>query len=111
MYISRAHAVPCVLQYGRQNIENVRKRNGTRSHPDGEVGAEEERGSPAIHESSSTVTSSGKTQNGSVGNTVIARSKDSILVPDAENQKNHVEKTKLKNDDETSSTVDGKEVK
>lgn len=96
-----------MLQYGRQNIENVKKRNGTR---DPDVSVEEERGSPMIPESNSTVSSS-KMQNGSVGNTVIARSKDLILVPQPEmqNHKNHIEETKLKNDHETS-TIAGKEV-
>ncbi|XP_032676193.1 glycerol-3-phosphate acyltransferase 3 isoform X5 [Odontomachus brunneus] len=49
------------------------------------------------------VTSS-KMQNGSVGNTVIARSKDLILVPEpeAQNHKNHIDESKLENNCEMS---------
>lgn len=95
-----------VLQYGRQNIENVKKKNGTRDL-DEDLGTEEE--SPTITEHSSTITSL-KAQNGCVGNSVIARSKDLILVPepDAHNHKNHVDEANLTNDQ--TSTIDDKEV-
>ncbi|EZA55285.1 Glycerol-3-phosphate acyltransferase [Ooceraea biroi] len=95
--------------YGRQNIENVKKRNGSRD-PDKDSGVEEECESPAIMEKNLTVTSP-KTQNGCVGNSVIARSKDLILVPEpeAQNHKNHIDESKeLKNSHETS-TIDDKE--
>lgn len=98
-----------VLQYGRQNIESVRKRNGTWDSDD-DYNAEECK-SPAIPPKNSTVTSS-KMQNGSLGNTVIARSKDLILVPqpDAQNHKNHIDESKLENNCKVS-TVNNKEVK
>ncbi|RLU19996.1 hypothetical protein DMN91_006602 [Ooceraea biroi] len=98
-----------LFEYGRQNIENVKKRNGSRD-PDKDSGVEEECESPAIMEKNLTVTSP-KTQNGCVGNSVIARSKDLILVPEpeAQNHKNHIDESKeLKNSHETS-TIDDKE--
>lgn len=95
-----------VLQYGRQNIESVRKRNGTRD-PDKDLNTEEE--SPTITEKDSTVTSP-KMQNGNVSNSVIARSKDLILVPEPEmhNHKNHVEQSNLEDNHE--SMIHDKEV-
>lgn len=89
-----------VLQYGRQNIENVKKRNGNRD-------AEEEFESPTIMEKNSTITST-KAENGCAGNSVIARSKDFILVPEPEmhNHKNHVPESNLKNDQQETSTID-----
>ncbi|XP_071577075.1 glycerol-3-phosphate acyltransferase 4 isoform X4 [Temnothorax nylanderi] len=94
-----------LFEYGRQNIESVRKRNGTRD-PD-EALIEEE--SPTITEKDSTVTSP-KMQNGNVSNSVIARSKDLILVPEPEmhNHKNQVDESSLKNNHE-SSIIDDKE--
>lgn len=93
-----------VLQYGRQNIESVRKKNGTRD-PDEDLNVEE---SPTITEKDST---SPKIQNGNVSNSVIARSKDLILVPEPEmhNHKNHVHESSLENNHE-SSMIDDKEV-
>ncbi|TGZ55898.1 Glycerol-3-phosphate acyltransferase 4, partial [Temnothorax longispinosus] len=91
--------------YGRQNIESVRKRNGTRD-PDEDLIEEE---SPTITEKDSTVTSP-KMQNGNVSNSVIARSKDLILVPEPEmhNYKNQIDESSLKNNHE-SSIIDDKE--
>ncbi|XP_014489374.1 PREDICTED: glycerol-3-phosphate acyltransferase 3 isoform X2 [Dinoponera quadriceps] len=88
-----------LFEYGRQNIENVRKRNGTWD----KNYKEEECESMAIPPKNSTVTSS-KMQNGSLGNTVIARSKDLILVPEpeAQNHKNHMDESKLENNHEVS---------
>lgn len=99
-----------VLQYGRQNIENVRKKNGTWDL-DKDFNVEEECESPTIPLKNSTVTSF-KMQNGSVGNTVIARSKDLILVPEpeAQNHKNHIDESKLENNCEVS-TINNKEVR
>lgn len=94
------------LQYGRQNIESVKKRNGNRDEDDN---TEEECESPTITDKNSTVTST-KTENGCVGNTVIARSKDLILVPEPEmhNNKNPINEN-IKTDHETA-TIDDKEV-
>jgi glycerol-3-phosphate O-acyltransferase 3/4 len=98
-----------MLQYGRQNIESVKKRNGSRD-PDEDSSGEKECESPAIMEKDVTVISP-KTQNGCVGNSVIARSKDLILVPEpeAQNHKNHIDESKPKNNHKTS-TIDDKEV-
>ncbi|XP_071634529.1 glycerol-3-phosphate acyltransferase 4 isoform X3 [Temnothorax longispinosus] len=94
-----------LFEYGRQNIESVRKRNGTRD-PDEDLIEEE---SPTITEKDSTVTSP-KMQNGNVSNSVIARSKDLILVPEPEmhNYKNQIDESSLKNNHE-SSIIDDKE--
>lgn len=91
-------------------MENARKRNGTWDW-DNDHNVEEECESPAIPPKNSTVTSS-KMQNGSLGNTVIARSKDLILVPEpeAQNHKNHIDESKLGNNREVS-TINNKEVK
>lgn len=93
-----------MLQYGRQNIESVKKRNGTRDDDDN---TEEECESSTITDKNSTVTSA-KTQNGCVGTTVIARSKDLILVPEPE-MHNHVNED-FKTDRKDSTTIDDKEV-
>lgn len=93
-----------MLQYGRQNIENVRKKNGTWDPvEDLTIGEECE---STITEKDSTVVSP-KMQNGNVSNSVIARSKDLILVPEPEmhNHKNHVDESNLKNDLESSMIV------
>ncbi|XP_012230080.1 glycerol-3-phosphate acyltransferase 3 isoform X2 [Linepithema humile] len=93
-----------LFEYGRQNIESVKKKNGTRDL-DTEEGCE----SPTIIERGSTITSS-KAQNGCIGNSVIARSKDLILVPepDTHNHKNHVDEANL-TDDHKTSTIDDEE--
>ncbi|XP_011153592.2 glycerol-3-phosphate acyltransferase 3 isoform X3 [Harpegnathos saltator] len=97
-----------LFEYGRQNIENVKKRNGTWDS-DEDFNVEEECESPTIPLKNSTVTAS-KMQNGSLGNTVIARSKDLILVPEpeAQNHKNHINESKLENNCEVS-TINNKE--
>lgn len=94
-----------VLQYGRQNIESVKKRNGTRD-VDENLSIEEGCESSTIMGKNSTITST-KAQNGCAGNSVIARSKDFILVPEPEmhNHKNHVEESNLKNDQQEPSTI------
>lgn len=95
-----------MLQYGRQNIENVKKRNGNRD-ADENLSTEEGFESPTIMEKNSTITST-KAENGCAGNSVIARSKDFILVPEPEmhNHKNHVQESNLKNDQQKTSTID-----
>lgn len=95
-----------VSQYGRQNIENVKKRNGTRD-ADENLSIEEGCESLTIMGKNSTVTST-KAQNGCAGNTVIARSKNFILVPEPEmhNHKNDVEESNLTNEQQETSTID-----
>ncbi|XP_050458351.1 glycerol-3-phosphate acyltransferase 3 isoform X1 [Cataglyphis hispanica] len=95
-----------LFEYGRQNIENVKKRNGNRD-ADENLSTEEEFESPTIMEKNSTETST-KAENGCAGNSVIARSKDFILVPEPEmhNHKNHVQKSNLKNDQQETTTID-----
>ncbi|XP_011880904.1 PREDICTED: glycerol-3-phosphate acyltransferase 4 isoform X3 [Vollenhovia emeryi] len=97
-----------LFEYGRQNIESVRKKNGTRD-PDEALNAGEECESPTITEKDSAVTSP-KLQNGNVSNSVIARSKDFILVPEPEmhNHKNLVDGSSLE-DNHESSMIDDKE--
>lgn len=86
------------MQYGRQNIESVRKRNGTWEE---ENESEDEGGGPhgvtENYKKSNDIDKMNKIQNGGLGNTVIARSKDLILVPGPDthqNNKNHVENLK-----------------
>ncbi|XP_011063237.1 PREDICTED: glycerol-3-phosphate acyltransferase 3 isoform X2 [Acromyrmex echinatior] len=97
-----------LFEYGRQNIENVKKRNGTLD-PNEDLNLEEECESSTITEKDSTIISP-KMQNGNVSNSVIARSKDLILVPEPElhNHKNHVNESCLKNDHKLS-IIDDKE--
>lgn len=101
-----------VLQYGRQNIESVRKRNGIliRGPHLGDLNTEEECESPTVTEKDSTITSP-KIQNGNVSNSVIAKAKDLILVPEPEmqNHKTHVDESSIGNNHE-SSVMDHKEV-
>ncbi|KAL6429806.1 hypothetical protein ACFW04_007589 [Cataglyphis niger] len=95
-----------LFEYGRQNIENVKKRNGNRDAEEN-LSTEEEFESPTIMEKNSTETST-KTENGCAGNSVIARSKDFILVPEPEmhNHKNHVQESNLRNDQQETTTID-----
>lgn len=81
-----------VKQYGRQNIEHVRKRNGNWT-VESEDSEDEGGGSPSVPKKDKPPNKSAdkKLQNGSAvaGNTVIARSKDLIMVPEPEMQNNH----------------------
>lgn len=92
-----------MLQYGRQNIENVKKRNGT-WHRDDDAEEEHE---PLVEKQNmqNSTRAKHKLQNGVLGNNVIARSKDLILVPEPEmqNHRNHLEESKSQ-----ASTVVGK---
>lgn len=65
-----------MLQYGRQNIENVKKRNGT-WHRDDDAEEEHE---PLVEKQNmqNSTRARHKLQNGVLGNNVIARSKDQI---------------------------------
>ncbi|XP_043268590.1 glycerol-3-phosphate acyltransferase 3 isoform X2 [Venturia canescens] len=81
-----------LFEYGRQNIESVRKKNGTWEQEENE--SEDEGGGPPSgitdnHNTKHLDNKKTKTQNGSVGNSVIARSKDLILLPDPDALPNH----------------------
>ncbi|XP_033223259.1 glycerol-3-phosphate acyltransferase 3 [Belonocnema kinseyi] len=82
-----------LFEFGRQNIEKVKKRNGTWHFEESE--SEDEGGGtpPQKHSSCEGKQKGEKTQNGVVGNSVIARSKDLIFVPEPEahNQKEQLE--------------------
>ncbi|XP_028045232.1 glycerol-3-phosphate acyltransferase 3-like isoform X2 [Monomorium pharaonis] len=97
-----------LFEYGRQNIENVRKKNGTRNEDMDEDLTTEECESSMITEKDST-TVLHKMQNGNVSNSVIARSKDLILVPEPEmhshNHENNDDELNLKNDKKPSMIV------
>ncbi|KAG7190352.1 hypothetical protein KM043_006464 [Ampulex compressa] len=91
-----------LFEYGRQNIEKVKRRNGTWNH-DVEITEDEGYESPTIIEKHSVQNATEvkkKTQNGVLSNSVIARSKDLILLPDPEtqNQKNNVKGPKEKSE-------------
>ncbi|XP_031843069.1 glycerol-3-phosphate acyltransferase 4 isoform X2 [Nomia melanderi] len=95
-----------LFEYGRQNIENVKKRNGTWKQDNDNTEGEHE---PLV-EKQNTHNSTGaenKRQNGVLGNSVIARSKDLILVPEPEmqNHRNHLEESKA---DKSQTTTTGK---
>ncbi|XP_034179269.1 glycerol-3-phosphate acyltransferase 4 isoform X1 [Osmia lignaria lignaria] len=95
-----------LFEYGRQNIENVKKRNGTWNQDEEE--ADEELESRHVEKQNvQNLKTENKMQNGVLSNrTVIARSKDLIFVPEPEmqNQRNHLEETKAENS-QTSTTV------
>ncbi|XP_078053597.1 glycerol-3-phosphate acyltransferase 4 isoform X2 [Augochlora pura] len=85
-----------LFEYGRQNIENVKKRNGTWNR-DGQEDADEEHETFVEKQNAcNSMGTSHKGQNGILGNNVIARSKDLILVPEPEmqNHRNHLEESK-----------------
>ncbi|XP_076759003.1 glycerol-3-phosphate acyltransferase 4 isoform X3 [Xylocopa sonorina] len=81
-----------LFEYGRQNIENVKKRNGTWAEDEENVDEEYESRHIEKQNVQNWKTES-KMQNGV---SVIARTKDLILVPEPEmqNHKNHLEETK-----------------
>ncbi|XP_053977891.1 glycerol-3-phosphate acyltransferase 4 isoform X1 [Hylaeus volcanicus] len=95
-----------LFEYGRQNIEYVKKRNGTWNEPD------DEEHEPLVEKQNvpNCIGTKRKMQNGVLGNTVIARSKDLILVPEPEtqNHKNDLEESKAETS-ETSAFVDKNE--
>lgn len=94
-----------LFEYGRQNIESVKKRNGTWHQDDDANDTVQKRPIEEQSVPNSTETEH-KIQNGVLGNNVIARSKDLILVPEPEmqNHKNHLEESKT----EVSQTSVGK---
>ncbi|XP_076295946.1 glycerol-3-phosphate acyltransferase 4 isoform X5 [Lasioglossum baleicum] len=82
-----------LFEYGRQNIENVKKRNGT-WHRDVDDADEEHQPLIEKQNAHNSMSPSHKGQNGVLS--VIARSKDLILVPEPEmqNHRNHLEESK-----------------
>lgn len=104
-----------MLQFGRQNIEIERKRNGT-WHIEEDDSEDEGGGTPSSqknHNSCNSKQKGEKTQNGVVGNSVIARNKDLILVPEPEvqNHKDQLEnEERNKTDEQLSIPNDNKEV-
>ncbi|XP_033324620.1 glycerol-3-phosphate acyltransferase 4 isoform X1 [Megalopta genalis] len=96
-----------LFEYGRQNIENVKKRNGTWNQDDQEDADEEHEPLVEKQNAYNSMGTSHKGQNGVLGNNVIARSKDLILVPEPEmqNHRNHLEESKAT---ESQTTTAGK---
>ncbi|XP_048268460.1 glycerol-3-phosphate acyltransferase 3-like isoform X1 [Bombus terrestris] len=85
-----------LFEYGRQNIENVKKKNGTWKQNDEDT--DEECESRHVEKQNVQNWKTESMQNG-VSSSVIARSTDLILVPEPEmqNHKNHLEETKTEN--------------
>ncbi|XP_060824941.1 glycerol-3-phosphate acyltransferase 3 isoform X1 [Bombus pascuorum] len=85
-----------LFEYGRQNIENVKKKNGTWKQNDEDT--DEEYESRHVEKQNVQNWKTESMQNG-VSSSVIARSTDLILVPEPEmqNHKNHLEETKTEN--------------
>ncbi|XP_051175459.1 glycerol-3-phosphate acyltransferase 3 isoform X2 [Leptopilina boulardi] len=104
-----------LFEFGRQNIEIEKKRNGT-WHIEEDDSEDEGGGTPTSqnnHNSCNSKQKGEKTKNGVVGSFVIARSKDLILVPEPEVQ-NHKEQLeneeRNKTDEQHLNTGENKEV-
>ncbi|XP_012260243.1 glycerol-3-phosphate acyltransferase 3 isoform X5 [Athalia rosae] len=85
-----------IFEYGRQNIEKVKKSNGTWESDESEdesEGSKDVEGAPTpctITKNCRKYSATEKKLNGVLGNSVIARSKDLIMVPEPDmNNKNH----------------------
>ncbi|XP_076164848.1 glycerol-3-phosphate acyltransferase 4 isoform X1 [Ptiloglossa arizonensis] len=91
-----------LFEYGRQNIEYVKKRNGTWNR------IADEEPEPLVEKQSTqtSIETECKVQNGVLSNSVIARSKDLILVPEPEmqNHRNHLKESTAE-ETQTSTTV------
>ncbi|XP_043461180.1 glycerol-3-phosphate acyltransferase 3 [Leptopilina heterotoma] len=104
-----------LFEFGRQNIEIERKRNGT-WHIEEDDSEDEGGGTPTSqnnHNSCDSKQKSEKTKNGVVGSSVIARNKDLILVPEPEiqSQKEQIEnQERNKTDEQHLNPDDNKEV-
>ncbi|XP_046427141.1 glycerol-3-phosphate acyltransferase 4 isoform X2 [Neodiprion virginianus] len=86
-----------IFEFGRQNIEKVRKsnRNWEPDESEDESGTSEDTGndttSANLPRNYKKYNAAEKKKNGVLGNSVIARSKDLIMVPEPEmNNKNHI---------------------
>ncbi|XP_076630256.1 glycerol-3-phosphate acyltransferase 4 isoform X3 [Colletes latitarsis] len=91
-----------LFEYGRQNIEYVKKRNGTWNR----VADEEQEPLNEKQNVHNSIETECKLQNGVPSNNVIARSKDLILVPEPEiqNHRNNLEESMIEKS-ETSTTI------
>uniref|UniRef100_A0A0C9QCN7 AGPAT6_1 protein n=1 Tax=Fopius arisanus TaxID=64838 RepID=A0A0C9QCN7_9HYME len=87
-----------LFEYGRQNIEKVRNEKNNYEHGTGESEDEGGGSSPSTEKPPTSNNSKENCKNGSIGNTVIARSKELILVPEPETHKdnNTTEKQEIK---------------
>ncbi|XP_015435628.1 PREDICTED: glycerol-3-phosphate acyltransferase 3 isoform X2 [Dufourea novaeangliae] len=96
-----------LFEYGRQNIENVKKRNGTWNRDNDNADEEHQPLVEKQNAQNSAGTTEQKHQNGVLGNSVIDRSKELILVPEPEmqNHRNHLEELKA---DKSETTATGK---
>ena len=101
--------IESLFQYGRQNIENVKKKNGTWKQSNEDV--DEEYESRHVEKQNVQNWKTENLQNG-VSSNVIARSTDLILVPEPEmqNHKNHLEETKTENSQTPTASVNKNEV-
>ncbi|XP_017889594.1 glycerol-3-phosphate acyltransferase 3 isoform X2 [Ceratina calcarata] len=89
-----------LFEYGRQNIESVKKTNGTWNQDDEDTDEEECESRHVENQNVQNLQTESNMQNGTaLGHNVIARTKDLILVPvpEVQNQKNHLEETKAEN--------------
>ncbi|XP_043247975.1 glycerol-3-phosphate acyltransferase 4 isoform X4 [Colletes gigas] len=91
-----------LFEYGRQNIEYVKKRNGTWNR----VADEEQEPLNEKQNVHNSIETECKLQNGVPSNNVIARSKDLILVPGPEmqNPRNNLEESTIEKS-QTSTTI------
>ncbi|XP_063981304.1 glycerol-3-phosphate acyltransferase 4 isoform X3 [Diachasmimorpha longicaudata] len=96
-----------LFEYGRQNIEKVRKEKNNYDRGAGESEDEGGGSSPSTEIPPTTIINKKPKENctnGSLGNTVIARSKELILVPEPDTHKDNTSETQ----EEKSSCVDNK---
>ncbi|XP_015113199.1 glycerol-3-phosphate acyltransferase 3 isoform X2 [Diachasma alloeum] len=81
-----------LFEYGRQNIEKVRKEKNNYDHGAGESEDEGGGSSPSTEKPPTTIINKNPKENGkngSLGNSVIARSKELILVPEPDAHKDN----------------------
>ncbi|CAD6233813.1 GSCOCG00007308001-RA-CDS, partial [Cotesia congregata] len=101
-----------LFEYGRLNIEKVRLQGKTQDdkNKQDKGGGGGEFNSSTDSFNSSFETDDGKFKNGSLGNTVIARSRDLILVPEPEQKNKNNEDKSSKKDPQTDDDVNDKVV-
>ncbi|CAG5076078.1 Protein of unknown function [Cotesia congregata] len=99
-----------LFEYGRLNIEKVRLQGKTQDdkNKQDKGGGGGEFNSSTDSFNSSFETDDGKFKNGSLGNTVIARSRDLILVPEPEQKNKNNEDKSSKKDPQTDDDVNDK---
>ncbi|KAG8033857.1 hypothetical protein G9C98_008338 [Cotesia typhae] len=99
-----------LFEYGRLNIEKVRLQGKTQDDKNKQdKGGGGEFNSSTDSFNSSFETDDGKFKNGSLGNTVIARSRDLILVPEPEHKNKNNEDKSSKKNPQTDDDVNDKE--